>query len=65
MIDNQLLLTENLVGKWNKKEFVEIEYPIPPSMLKGKKSIRIRFQAKTGKDNRAGAVYHVRLMKHL
>lgn len=65
LIDNQLLLTENLVGKWNKKEFVEIEYPIPPSMLKGKKSIRIRFQAKTGKDNRAGAVYYVRLMKHL
>lgn len=65
LIDNQLLLTENLVGKWNKKEFVEIKYPIPPSMLKGKKSIRIRFQAKTGKDNRAGAVYHIRLMKHL
>lgn len=63
LIDNQLLLTENLVGKWNKKEFVEVEYPIPASMLKGKKNIRIRFQSKKGKDNRAGAVYHIRLMK--
>lgn len=63
LIDNQLLLAENLAGKWNKKEFVEIEYPIPSSMLKGKKNIRIRFQAKQGKDNRAGAVYYVRLVK--
>ena len=62
-IDNTLLLTENIVGKWNKNEFVEVEYPIPASMLKGKKNIRVRFQADKGRDNRTGAVYHVRLMK--
>ena len=63
LVDNRLLLTENIVGKWKKKEFVETEYPIPASMLKGKKSIRVRFQAKKGKNNRAGAVYHIRLMR--
>lgn len=63
LIDNKLLLTENIEGKWNKKEFMEIEYPIPASMLKGKKNIRVCFQSKKGKDNRAGAVYHLRLMK--
>lgn len=35
LVDNQLLLTENIVGKWKKKEFVETEYPIPASRLKG------------------------------
>ncbi len=65
LIDNKLLQTENIVGKWNKKEFVEVEYPIPASLLKGKKSIRVRFQSKKGKDNRAGAVYHIRLMKSM
>jgi hypothetical protein len=63
LVDNKLLLTENIVGKWNKKEFVEIEYPIPVILVKGKKNIRVRFQSKKGKDNRAGAVYHIRLMK--
>lgn len=63
LIDNKLLLTENLVGKWNKDEFVDIEYPIPAVMVKGKKSIRVCFQSKKGKGNRAGGVYHIRLMK--
>ena len=61
LIDNKLLLTENIVGKWNKKEFVEIEYPIPAAMVQGKESIRICFRSKA--DNTAGGVYHIRLLK--
>ncbi|MDR3262306.1 MAG: glycoside hydrolase family 127 protein, partial [Tannerella sp.] len=46
LIDNKPFITENIAGKWNKSEFVNVEYPIPAKMLKGKESITVRFQAK-------------------
>lgn len=60
-IDDEKLLTEDNTGRWNQSRFFNIEYDIPDSMLKGKSSIRVKFQALPG--NTAGAVYYVRLLK--
>lgn len=61
LIDNQLLATENITGKWNKDGFVDIEYPIPASILKSKKYITVKFQPKDG--NNTVRIFHVRLLK--
>ena len=60
-IDDEKLITENINGKWNVQQFREVEYAIPASMLKGKKTIRVKFQALP--EHTAGAVYDVRLVK--
>lgn len=60
-IDEEKLLTENNTGRWNQSQFQEIEYPIPVSMLQGKKQIRVKFQALP--QNTAGAVYYLRLLR--
>lgn len=60
-IDDEKLLTEDNTGRWNQSRFFNIEYDIPDSMLKGKSSIRVKFQSVPG--NTAGAVYYVRLLK--
>jgi DUF1680 family protein len=62
LIDGELLASENIHGKWNKSEFVNVEYPIPDSMVKGKKSVEVRFQAKPG--NYAGGLYNVRILRN-
>ena len=61
LIDNELLATENIVGKWNKDEFVNVEYPIPANRIKGKTSITVKFKCRPG--NIAGGVFCVRLLK--
>ncbi|MEO5910518.1 MAG: glycoside hydrolase family 127 protein [Pelobium sp.] len=61
-IDDEKLLTVNNTGKWNQSLFQNEEYKIPEGLLKGKKSIRIKFQALPG--NMAGAVYYIRLLKN-
>jgi len=60
-IDDEKLLTENNTGRWNQSRFFDLEYEIPESMVKGKESIRLKFQALPG--NTAGAVYFIRLLK--
>lgn len=60
-IDDEKLITENINGKWNVQQFREVEYAIPTSMLSGKKTIRVKFQAL--QEQTAGAVYDVRLVK--
>lgn len=62
-IDDEKLLTENNTGKWNQSQFQNVEYPIPKSMLAGKKYIRVKFQALPG--SAAGGVYYVRLVKSM
>jgi hypothetical protein len=59
-IDDKKLATENISGKWNQRKFQEVEYAIPDVMVKGKESVRVKFQALPG--NTAGAVYYVRLV---
>ena len=60
LIDGKVLVTENIVGKWNKNEFVNVEYPIPANMLTGKSFITVRFQPKA--NNVAGGVFNLRLL---
>lgn len=59
LINDQLLASENLVGKWKKQAFVDVEYPIPADMLKGKKEVTLTFRPKPGKI--AGGVFYIRL----
>lgn len=60
-IDDEKLVTEDNTGKWNQLMFKDIVYPIPDEFVKGKSSVRVKFQAlpNTG----AGAVYVVRLLR--
>ncbi|MBN2820919.1 MAG: glycoside hydrolase family 127 protein [Bacteroidales bacterium] len=60
-IDDEKLITEDNTNRWNQSLFQDIVYPIPESMVKGKKSIRVKFQSLPG--TTAGAVYIVRLVK--
>lgn len=60
-IDDEKLTTENISGKWNRRKFQEAEYAIPDNMVKGKESVRIKFQALP--NNTAGAVYYIRLAR--
>lgn len=61
LIDDELLVTENLVDKWKRKELVNVEYPIPATMINGKKSVTVTFRSKPG--NIAGGVFYIRLLK--
>lgn len=61
LIDDELLVTENLVGKWKRKELVNVEYPIPATMINGKKSVTVTFRSKPG--NIVGGVFYIRLLK--
>ena len=61
MIDDKVLATENIVGKWKREAFVNAEYAIPAEWLKGKDVINVRFQSKPG--TVAGGVFYVRLVR--
>ena len=60
-IDDEKLLSEDNTNRWNQSRFLDIEYVIPGSMIKGKSSVRVKFQALPG--NTAGAVYYIRLVR--
>jgi uncharacterized protein len=60
-VDAERLLAENNTGRWYQSKFQEVEYAIPESVVKGKKHIRVKFQALP--DNTAGAVYGIRLVR--
>ncbi len=60
-IDDEKLLTEDNTGRWNQSAFKNIEYKIPDAMLKGKNTVRIKFQSLP--DNTAGGVYSIRLVR--
>ncbi|WP_340114256.1 beta-L-arabinofuranosidase domain-containing protein [Maribellus mangrovi] len=64
LIDGEKLTTENLVGKWNKSEFFNVEYPIPNTMTEGKDYITVKFQA-INSSNVAGGVFDVRILEPL
>lgn len=61
MINGEKLVTENLAGKFNKSGFINIEYPLPDSMITGKDSVEVKFQATAG--NSAGGVFNVRILR--
>jgi len=61
LVDGVKLVTENIVGKWNKSSFVNVEYPIPNSLTSGKDSITVRFQATSV--SVAGGLFNVRILR--
>ena len=61
LINDQILASENIVGKWNEQAFVDVEYTIPADILKGKKEVTLTFRPKPGKI--AGGVYYIRLLE--
>jgi hypothetical protein len=52
---------ENNTGRWNKNSFIDMEYPIPDSLIEGKSQIRIKFQAQPGAAT--SQVFYVRLAR--
>jgi hypothetical protein len=61
LIDEVKLVTENVTGKWNVSEFRNVEYAIPDSMVEGKDTIRVKFQAPS--DGYAGGAFYIRLLR--
>jgi DUF1680 family protein len=61
LINGVKLVTENIVGKWNKSAFVNQEYTIPNNLVTGKNSITVRFQASTGA---VGGLFYVRILRN-
>lgn len=62
LIDDEVLTSEDIAGKWNKDGFVDVEYAIPAAMLDGKESVNVKFASDKG--HTAGGIYHVRLMSN-
>lgn len=60
LIDGKLLVSENLVGKWNRSEFVNVEYALPEAMLQGKKEVTVTFRSHP--DKIAGGIFFIRLL---
>lgn len=60
LVDDTPLASVDNVGKWNKNGFVDEEYTIPADLVKGKKTVNVKFQ--TDKDKASGGIYHVRLL---
>ncbi len=60
-IDDEKLITEDNTRRWNQPLFQNVEYLIPPSLLKGKDHIRVKFQSQS--ESTAGAVYYLRLVR--
>lgn len=61
-IDGLLLIDENLSGKWNKNEFVNIEYRIPSKLLRSKETVTVRCFSDS--DQKTASVYQIRLLKN-
>lgn len=60
-VDGTKIARENLVGKWNTNEFVNVEYQIPANLLVGKNKVTIKFQGKPG--NIVGGLFYIRLLR--
>ena len=61
-VDDALMTSVNLTGKYRTSQFKYEEYPIPTQLLKGKKQVRIKFVAKPHKQ--VGEIYEVRLISN-
>ena len=61
LIDGKKLVTENLIGKWKREEFIEVKYPIPASLINDKSVVRIMFKPHPG--SYAGGIFDLRIIK--
>lgn len=59
-IDDQLLVTENLEGKWSQDKFMNQEYKVPAQLLGDQNEIIVKFQPKN--ENATGKIFYVRLV---
>jgi len=41
-------VTENIIGKWNKQAFVDVEYPLMDVLTVGKEQVAVRFEPEGG-----------------
>ena len=62
LVDDVVVMSVNNTGKYRISEFKYETYPIPADLLKGKKQVRVKFQAKPHKQ--IGEIYEVRLVKN-
>ncbi len=60
-IDDMLVTTESTVGKWNRNEFVNVEYPLPENVLKNKNQLVLKIVP--DKDCLAGGFYYIALLR--
>ena len=60
-IDDTLLTSVNNTGKYRISEFKYETFPIPASLLEGKREIRVKFVSKPGRQ--VGEIYGVRLVR--
>jgi hypothetical protein len=60
-INDSLLVAENIVGKWNKQQFVDVEYLLPDTLTTGKEQITVRFEPENG--NSAGGLFYIALVR--
>jgi hypothetical protein len=65
-VDDTVIATENVVGKFNreevKKEFYDVQYPIPAGLVQGKDAVTVKFQG-VDEYQTAGGVYGLSLVK--
>lgn len=62
LVDDVVVTSVNNTGKYRISEFKYETFPIPAELLKGKKQVRVKFQAKPRKQ--IGEIYEVRLVKN-
>ena len=60
-IDDTLLTSVNNTHRWRTTQFKTVDYPIPASLLEGKKEVRVKFVAHKGRQ--VGQIYGVGLKK--
>ncbi|MDE6291731.1 MAG: glycoside hydrolase family 127 protein [Muribaculaceae bacterium] len=60
-IDDVELAKIDNSDRWTRNEFVDEEYVVPAEILKGKKTVNVKFQS--GKGESTGGVYYVRLLQ--
>lgn len=61
LIDGQKLTTENTVEKWNKDEFISVEYPVPAEIVKEKERVTVTFKPHPG--HYAGGIFDLRIVE--
>ena len=58
LVDGEKIVSEKFFRKCNKQEFIDVVYALPETLLKGKKTVTVRFQSAASTS--AGRIFHVR-----
>ena len=60
LVDDVEIASLDNSGRWSRNEFMDEEFLLPADLLKGKKTVNVKFQA--DKNATTGGIYHVRLL---